>query len=76
MHLTEVLPSTEALVNHEAGIPRRRREAQARKVARRWLRLVRPLAEELAAMERDDPAFDARLRVATWCKTWSRSDDR
>lgn len=40
--LAEVLSSTLALVNHEAGIPLRRREAHGREVAYRWRRLIRP----------------------------------
>jgi hypothetical protein len=40
--LAQVLASTAELVNHEAGIPQRRREAQGRVVARRWRRRAGP----------------------------------
>jgi hypothetical protein len=39
--LTEVLVTTVALVNHEVGIPKRRKEVRDQETARRWRRLAR-----------------------------------
>lgn len=39
--INEVLVATVQLVNHEAGVPGRRRAAQTREIARKWRRLAR-----------------------------------
>ena len=39
--LTEVLDTTVALIDHEAGIPKRRKKVRDQETARRWRRLAR-----------------------------------